>query len=575
MGMGYDRWWEKHCLKEEEREEQKDLSEGKKTPFFSILVPAYKTPEKYLRELVESVQAQTWPSWELCFADGSGDDSSVRDILAEYAETDPRIRVEKLEENYGISGNTNKALEMAKGDWIALLDHDDTLEPDALFEMAKKIEEDEQVEAVYTDEDKITMDGAEHYDPHFKSDFNPDLLLSCNYICHFFAVKRQVAEEVGGFRSEYDGSQDYDFILRCTEKAGKTAHVPRVLYHWRVHPASTASDPKAKEYCYQAGKKAVEAALKRRGTDGSVNLFPDCYGYYQVTCLAGGSVSVLIPNRDQKEVLKTCIDSLLECRGSHPLEILIVENGSSQVDTFAYYQELQETYPEKDVLGEDEVQVRVLTGDENFNFAALNNRAAEAARGEYLLLLNNDVIVTQKDFLDRLCGDCARKEIGAVGVRLLYPDETIQHAGLIVGFGGAIAASPFHGYAKGQFGYNGRAAVRQNMSAVTAACMMVRREVYRKLGGMDEALKVAYNDVEFCLRLWDNGYRVLYNPDVTLTHAESKTRGYEDTAEKQERHNAEAHYLIMLWGERLGRGDPFYSPCFAGSGVPYKLPNRG
>lgn len=523
-------------------------------PRVSVLVPLYNTPENFLREMIESVQTQTYQNWELCLADGSDDEHRfVGDICREYSDNDSRILYKKLSENRGISDNTNECLAMAGGELISLFDHDDLLVRNTLYEVVKKFNEDERIGAVYTDEDKYLYDSktgkGKYVEPHYKSNYNLDLLRSNNYICHFFTVKKSIVDRVGGFRHEYDGSQDFDFILRCTEQAEITAHIPRILYHWRIHSNSTAADPSSKMYCYEAGQKAVQSHLKRVGVEGTVEMLP-YLGFYRVRYPVKGNpfVSIIIPNKDQKETLKKCIDSILNLSTYNNIEIIIVENNSTTDEIFDYYNELK---------SDDRINVVKYDGD--FNYSRINNYGVSYAHGDYILLLNNDVEVITRDWIEIMLSSCERPEVGIVGAKLLYPDNTIQHCGVIIGLGG-IAGHAFSCMDGNIPGYFGRAVVQQNLSAVTAACLMVKRSVYEEVNGLEEQLQVAFNDVDFCLKVRKAGYLVVLDPNAKLHHYESKSRGAEDTPEKQARFNSEVKYMAEHWKEILSSGDPYYNP---------------
>lgn len=522
----------------------------------SIAVPLYRTPEIYLREMIESVQVQTYPYWELCLANGSPEDVRLAEVLAEYAGRDARIRVCSLKENGGISGNTNAALAMATGAYIGLLDHDDLLEPDALYEVASAIargKKDGQragPELLYTDEDKVTQDGKEYFQPNLKPDFNPDLLRSNNYICHFLVVAKSLADRVGGFDCHYDGAQDYDFILRCTEQAAGISHIPRVLYHWRTHPQSTADNPISKQYAYDAGAHAIASHLERVGLPGCAVERKKDFGFYRVHYPVPEEeplVSILIPNKDEKDTLKTCLDSIFEKTIYRNFEIIIIENNSKTKEIFDYYQEI-----------DGRNGVHVVYWDREFNYSAINNLGAKHASGTYFVCLNNDMEIINGDWLGELLGHCARPGTGAVGARLYYPDDTIQHAGIIVGIGG-IAGSVFVGQKRSHTGYMHRESLQQDLSAVTAACMMIRREVFEQIGGFEEKLAVAFNDVDLCLRVREAGYLVVYDPYAELYHYESKTRGTEDTQEKVRRFQTEIEYMRSRWISILKDGDPYYN----------------
>lgn len=543
----YGPWFEKHKPSAEELERQRK-KKWKNPPLISVAVPAYRTPPGFLEQMILSVKEQTYPHWELCIVNASRGEDGMEQVLGRYAGGDERIRVKNLEENLGIAGNTNEALEMARGEFVGLLDHDDLLAPQALFRIAEALTADPQADAVYTDEDKVTTDISEHFQPHFKPDFNLDLLRSNNYITHFFVVRTRLAREAGGFCREFDGAQDYDFIFRCTEEAKKVLHVPEVLYHWRTHKASTADNPASKMYAFEAGKRAIEAHLARCGQEGTVSLRKDL-GFYRVEYPVRGEplVSILIPNRDQKKTLEKCLNSIWEKSTYKNYEILIVENNSSSPEIFDYYREI-----------EKRPGVRILTWKEGFNYSAINNFGEKSAAGDYLLFLNNDVEVINPRWMEELLGNCQRKEVGIVGAKLYYPDDTIQHAGTVIGIGG-IAGHAFLNMPRSRTGYLHKASLQMDLSAVTAACMMMKRQVFEQLGGFEERLSVAFNDVDLCLRTVQAGYLVVYNPEVELYHYESKSRGAEDSEEKVRRFQEEIEFMRCRWMDLLKKGDPYYN----------------
>lgn len=558
--VDYNEWCKNDILTDEERKAQRKRI-WEYPPLISVVVPIYKTPEVFLRQMIESVTAQTYPHWQLCIADGSGDTAETKRIVDSYL-SDKRIKYKILAENLGIADNTNAAMELADGDYIALFDHDDLLSENALYEVADRICKT-GAEIVYTDEDKVTSDLSERYQPNFKPDFNLDLLRSNNYICHLLVVKKTLVQEVGGQKKEFDGAQDHEFLFRCVEKAKGIEHIPKVLYHWRVHKASTADNPLSKKYAYDAGKRAVTEHIRRCGEEAEVNdtLFPGFYrAKYQVT--GEPLVSIIIPNKDEKETLKKCLDSIKEKSTYRNYEIIIVENNSTGQEIFDYYKEID---------GRD--GIRVVYWKSGFNYSALNNFGFTFAKGDYILCLNNDVTVITPDWLERMIGQCQRKEVGIVGVKLYYPDDTIQHAGIVIGIGG-VAGALFVGMPRMFTGYLHKAAIQQDLSAVTAACMMVKRSVYEELGGLEEELKVAFNDVDFCLRAREKGYLVVYDPNVELYHFESKSRGTEDSKEKIRRFQNEIEYMRSRWLELLKKGDPMYNPNLTLTKWDYSLRNN-
>lgn len=521
------------------------------SPKISIVVPLYKTPEAYLTEMIESVRNQSYRNWELCLSDGSGEDSPIAYILKKYEETDERIKVVYNKEQLRISENTNEALKVCTGDYIAFADHDDLLAPNALYECVYLLNKEPSTEIIYTDEDKIDMNGKEHFMPHFKSDFNIDMLCSTNYICHLFVVKRDVYEKAGMLNLEFDGAQDYDFVLRCVEKSEKIRHIPRILYHWRAHKNSTAENPESKNYAFVAGKRAVQAHYDRMKIPAEVEE-TQYKGIYRskYRLMDTPLISVIIPNKDHISDLEKCIRSLEEKNGYRNLEMIVVENNSEEEETFTYYKELEQRNP----------KVKVLFWEEKvFNYPAINNFGAEHASGDYLLFLNNDTEVVNEDCIEELLGYCQRSDVGAVGARLYYDDGTIQHAGVIVGLGG-IAGHPFSKAVHEDPGYFGRIIMAQDYSAVTAACMLVKKSVFWQVGGFDEGYAVAFNDVDLCLRIRKAGYLIVYNPYAEMNHYESKSRGYEDTEEKVKRFNSEISLFEKRWKKFLAHGDPYYNP---------------
>ena len=558
--VDYNEWCKNDILTDEERKAQRERI-WEYPPLISVVVPIYKTPEVFLRQMIESVTAQTYPHWQLCIADGSGDTAETKRIVDSYL-SDKRIKYKILAENLGIADNTNAAMELADGDYIALFDHDDLLSENALYEVADRICKT-GAEIVYTDEDKVTSDLSERYQPNFKPDFNLDLLRSNNYICHLLVVKKILVQEVGGQKKEFDGAQDHEFLFRCVEKAKGIEHIPKVLYHWRVHKASTADNPLSKKYAYDAGKRAVTEHIRRCGEEAEVTdtLFPGFYrAKYQVT--GEPLVSIIIPNKDEKETLKKCLDSIKEKSTYRNYEIIIVENNSTGQEIFDYYKEID---------GRD--GIRVVYWKSGFNYSALNNFGFTFAKGDYILCLNNDVTVITPDWLERMIGQCQRKEIGIVGVKLYYPDDTIQHAGVIIGIGG-VAGAMFVGMARERSGYLRKAILQQDLSAVTAACMMVDRKAWEGAGGFNEDLAVAFNDIDFCLKVRREGYLVVYEPNVELYHYESKSRGYEDTPEKQKRFLSEINYMKAHWSEILTKCDPYYNENFSLNTCNYTLRKR-
>ena len=634
-------------------------------PLISIVIPAYNTPEKYLVMLLDSFRAQTYPNFEAVIADGSeGDHTDVRRTVERYAAEDPkRFKYVDAGGNQGIAGNTNAGLKAASGDFIALCDHDDELPPWALYEVVKAISAHPKAQFIYTDEDKIDFDGKALFEPHFKSDFNMELLCSVNYICHLSVIRRDLLEKVGGFRAEFDGAQDHDFFFRCLEEATKeekvlleqwykgcsqdtdadahpssgtenkalasledaadpvgaatafspaamkelregrftsetVIHIPVICYHWRYHKGSTASDPKAKLYAFEAGSRAVKAHYDRMGLPYEDVEKGVTYGYYHTkfkTPAEGPLVSVIIPNKDHSADLDQCIRSVIAHSSYRNIEFVVVENNSTDPETFRYYQKAgevrfdlaeamrqngaegsediqgKEAEPEAAALQEesffenpygDHIPVRIVRWapeTPGFNYSAINNFGVQHARGELLLFLNNDVELISPDSITEMVSYTSRPEVGITGARLMYGDDTIQHAGVIVGLGG-IAGAAFVGLHEKENSYMHRMMCVQDLSAVTAACLMMKKETFLKVGGFREELAVAFNDIDLCMKVRATGRLVVYDPYVTFHHYESKSRGLEDTPEKVQRFNNEIAIFAHYWGEILEHGDPYYNP---------------
>lgn len=546
----YAEWYKLTQPSEEELSRQRQET-FEYMPKFSIVIPAFKTPERYLKEMLDSIVAQTYGNWEVCVADGSPKGESLERVLRRYAEKDRRFKYVILRENKGISGNTNAAMDMADGDFIVLADHDDTLTPNALYECARMINSRPGCQVLYSDEDKLDMDGGALFDPHFKPDFNIDLLCSVNYISHLFVVSHDLAAQTGGMRHEFDGAQDYDFIFRCTEHASEVCHIPKVLYHWRCHQDSTASNPESKLYAFEAGARAIMAHYERVGIQAErVEKGVDFGIYHTVFKLSGQPlVSVIIPNKDHHLDLDLCIRSIEEKATYKNVEFVIVENNSEKQETFDYYERIQKEFS----------NVHVVKWEREFNYAAINNFGVTHAAGEYLLFLNNDTELIAENFIEEMLGYCQRDDVGICGARLLYQDDTIQHAGVVVGFGG-IAGHTFIGLHKAENSYFHRAMSAQDYSAVTAACLMSKKSVFEQVGGFSEELAIAFNDIDYCMKVRAAGKLVVYNPFALLYHYESKSRGLEDTPEKIARFNREIKIFSEKWPDILRDGDPYYNP---------------
>ena len=540
------------------RVSRQELFEQRKTKFsyapkFSVVVPLYHTPAKFLKDLVRSMMYQSYANWELCLVNASPEDVQLTSLLENWAMRDKRIRVIRLEKNLGIAQNTNAGIAASTGEFIAFLDHDDFLEPDALFCYADALNKDKTIDVFYSDEDKTDEYAAHYFYPHFKSDFNIDLLHANNYMCHFLAVRKSLVDTVGGLNEKFDGAQDYDFVLRLTENTKKIYHCPRILYHWRCSNQSTAANQGNKMYAIHAGKAALNAHYKRigwnaRAQEGAVD------GWYQTkfTLKEEPLVSILIPNKDHTDDLDVCLNSFFERADYQNYEFIIIENNSVLPETFAYYEKIEKEHD----------NVKVVYWEAGFNYSAINNFGFKFAKGDYIMLLNNDVELITPDIFQSMLGFCMRPEVGIVGAKLLYNDHTVQHAGVLVGAGG-LADHVFKGIHEDDPGYMGRAISSQDVSAVTAACLLVKRSVYEEVGGLEDEFQVAFNDVDFCLKVRKAGYLIVYDADVKLFHYESKSRGMEDTTERFIRFGNEMMLLNSKWDILSTFVDPYYNPNFS------------
>ena len=523
-------------------------------PCISIVVPLYNTPQQFLVELLDSVQNQTYRNWELCMVD-AGQDADVGAVVQERARTDSRIRYRKLDSNEGIAGNTNQGFALATGEYIALLDHDDILHPCALWYVAEAIAK-QGADFVYTDE--VTFEGdIDHLTVyHFKPDYMLDNLRSNNYICHLSVFSAALLAKVGGDeRAEFNGSQDYDLYLRLTEQAQKIVHIPHLLYYWRSSPTSVASNISAKTYCLEAAMKALRAHYDRVGVPvDDVTMIPNTPGFYKTdyTITKPGRVSILIPSCDHAADLRTCVESIYRKSTYEDFEIIVIENNSRENATFRCYEQLQKEHK----------SLKVITWQgTGFNYSALNNFGAKAATGEYLLLLNNDTEVISPRWMEEMVMYAQQDRVGCVGAKLLYPDNTIQHAG--IGFGFLTLAAHMHkNFPVGHPGYMGRLVYAQDVYAVTAACLMVRRSVYEEVGGLDESFAVAFNDVDFCVRVREAGYANVFTPFAQLYHYESKSRGLDEDPVKRKRFESEVKRFQARWAKQLAAGDPCLNPNF-------------
>ncbi len=544
----YESWLKAHRVKPQELRRQK-AGHFPYEPLVSIVIPLYNTPVPFLKELIDSILAQSYSNFELCFADGSSEPEAAEFIKAQYAD-ESRIHLQQLKKNGGISENTNAAISMAKGEFLLFSDHDDFLEPDALYEMLALLNRDPELDIIYTDEDLCDESGKHFTSPRFKPDFNPDFLRSINYICHLTMVRTALALKVGLLRKECDGAQDYDFLLRCIEQTDRVGHVPKILYHWRASGESTAGNQDSKQYAIDAGKLALTEHYTRLGYQADVS-FTGIFIMYRVSLALRSNplVTILIPNKDMTDTLDTCVRSIYEKTDYSNFEILIVENNSEEPETFAYYKKMQREHE----------NFRVITYSGSFNYSAINNFGVRQAQGAYILFLNNDTEVISPYWIREMLGFCQREDTAAVGVKLLYPDGQIQHGGVVIGLGGF--AGHVHSFSpRNAQGYFGRLCAVQDISAVTAACMLVKRSVFEEAGGFDEEFVVSLNDVDLCLRMRELGYLIVMDPNVELYHFESKTRGYEDSPQKQERFKQEILRFRERWKKILEEGDPYYSP---------------
>ena len=521
-------------------------------PLISIIVPVFNTKPPFLKAMIESVVNQSYENWELCIADAS-DSVDTWTILEQYNIRDERIKICKINKNLGIAGNSNAALELAVGDYIALLDHDDMLTENALYEIVDVLNVKTcggRADFIYTDEDKVDEQGKKYSNPHYKPDYSPDMLRSYNYICHLSVISSALLDKIGRvFYCEFDGAQDYDFILRATEKAERVVHIPKILYHWRMAAMSTAHDPRKKTYTHEAGRRAIEAHLKRIGKkgivkDGAQGQVPNSYKVdYEIA--RQDKVSIIIPNYNHKEDLERCIESIFSKTTYSNYEIIIVENNSDEQSVFDYYSKI-----------DDGSRVRVIYWPSEFNYSAINNYGAKNASGKYFLFLNNDIEIISPDWIEQLVMYAQFNENGAIGAKLYYPDDTVQHAGVIVGLGG-VAAHSHRYFSRNSLGYFSRLVLVQNLSAVTGALLLVRRDVFDKVHGFEEKLKVTFNDVDFCMRVRAAGFFNIFNPEVEAYHYESKSRGLDESEEKHERFMNESRFFCDRWGENAV--DPYYN----------------
>jgi GT2 family glycosyltransferase len=565
-GSSYPEWVARHdTITEADRRVMREHIERMEyTPCVSILMPVYNVPETYLRQAIESVRRQVYTNWQLCIADDNSPNAAVRNVIQEYAQRDSRIKYLFRTENGHISRATNSAAELATGEFVAFLDHDDELREHALYMMVRELQTHRDADLIFSDEDKITPEGLRH-DPYFKSDWNPELLLCHNCVCHFTMVRRDLFNRIGGLRSECNGAQDWDLALRVSESTtrDRIRHIPHILYHWRVIEGSTAKETAAKPYVTAAQIRAVSEHLERKGDRGArVESIPELsmlrvrYAVPQPEPL----VSLIVPTHNQQKLLEQCVAGILNGTTYKNIDLIVVDNRSNDPKTLEYLQQLPST----------DSRVRVIRDEGAFNFSRINNDAVRHARGSIVGFVNNDIQVIRTDWLSEMVANLCRKDVAAVGARLLFPNGTVQHAGVITGIGG-VAGHQFKTYSVKTLGYFCRAVLPQNLSAVTAACMLVHTELFHKVGGFDEQhLAVAFNDVDLCLKLREAGGLIVYTPYAELLHHESVSRGYEDSPEKKARFKREYKAMQDRWGAKL-TSDPFYNPNFTLEGVGYDL----
>ncbi|MGL5550540.1 MAG: glycosyltransferase family 2 protein [Culicoidibacterales bacterium] len=544
----YNNWIEQQETKYVIDVVQNEINAFKLNPKISILIPVYNVPEKYLRACIDSIIEQYYQNWELCLADDCSPEPHVKKVLKEYEEKDSRIKVVYRSQNGHISKATNSALEIATGEFIGFVDNDDILKPEALYEVVKRINEKPDTDMIYSDEDKLVEDTNQRVDPFFKPNWSPDTFMSHMYTCHFAVYRASIVHELGGIRAGYEGAQDYDFVLRFSEKTNKIEHIDKILYHWRIIPTSTASGSGAKNYAFEASVRAKYDAIKRRGLDAYLFEHP----YWNATNIiynlqSTDFISIIIPTKNHGEDVKKCIDSVYQKSTWRNFEIILVDNGSDDKESLQIFQELKAKY-----------DIKILEMPIPFNYSKLNNSAVKEAKGNLIMLLNNDTEVITPNWLELMAGHAKQPHVGAVGAKLLYDDNTIQHAG-VIGQVNGVAGHGFWGYHESQVGYFGRTHQVSNYLAVTAACLMVEKKKFEQVNGLNEEhLTIAFNDVDFCYKLYDQGYYNVLRADVKMYHYESKSRGAEDTKEKQARFAKEVAYMRENWAEYCDN-DPFYN----------------
>ena len=537
-----------------ENNNQLEIEKLEYNPLISILIPVYNINKKYLSECLDSILSQSYENFEVCLVDDCSTLKETKETLNYYAKKDKRIKVKKRKTNGHISKATNDTLKMANGEFICLVDDDDLLDSNALYEMVKVLNDNKKIDMIYSDEDKLDINGR-YCDPLFKPDFSPDTLLSLNYICHLTIIRKSIVIEVGGFEVGLEGAQDHDLFLKVTEKTNKIYHIPKILYHWRMVPGSTSMTISNKSYATDKGAIAIENALKRRKILGHVEK-DEVSTYYRVVYdyKKEPLVSIIIPTRDYVDTLRACVDSIYNKTIYKNFEIIVANNDSKEKQTLEFFKEYQKKYD----------NFKVVDCIMEFNYSRINNEAIKKSKGKYIVLLNNDTEVITPNWLNIMVGYAMQKHIGTVGVKLLYPDTSVQHAGVIAGLGG-VASHAYIGSSRDDLGMYGRLRVPYDYSANTAACIMVDKKKFDQVGGLEEELKVAYNDIDFNFKLLKKGYYNVFLPQVELFHFESKSRGLDTTSEKYKRFLIESDYMYKKWNKEI-KEDRFYNPNFSKKG---------
>ncbi len=520
-------------------------------PLISVLIPVYNAESKYLKACINSVLQQSYDNFEICIVNDASTLKETLDVLKEFTDN-KKIRIKNRKKNGHISRATNDALAMAKGEFIALLDNDDELAKDALYEVVKVLNVDKKIDFIYSDEDKLNK-GGERCLPHFKPDYSPDTLLSLNYICHLAVIRTKIVKEVGGFTVGLEGAQDHDLFLRVVEKTDRIYHIPKVLYHWRMIEGSTALDLNNKEYANDKGKESIERALRRRKLQAKVEKdAPSTYYKVMYEVSKEPLVSVIIPTKDYADVTEKCLKSVFEKTTYKNYEVILVNNRSSEEKTFELFRKYEKKYR----------NFRVIDADMEFNYSKINNYAVKQAKGKVIVLLNNDTEIITPEWMTWMVGYAIQKHVGAVGAKLLYPDGTIQHGGVVLGLGG-VAGHAYIGKSRDELGMYGRLRVPYNYGAVTAACLCVEKEKFEQVGGLEEkGLKVAFNDIDFNMKLLDKGYYNVLLPMVEIYHYESKSRGMDTSPKKRERFEKEVTFMQKKWGKQLFC-DKCYNPNYS------------